>query len=197
MGGDAEPAFPPLVVKGCRRPTFLKRPPTRHSELIVTQLLPRKAFTVEEANGLIATIEAVMEEIARLRDLVESNDRQLQILDALWGPEVLASENPDHADFVRHGAAVDGGVERIQGLVREEIVARGIRFPPGGLEQGLLDFPTTLDGRWVYLCWRRGESRVDQWHEITDGFAGRQPVTPDHEGRMGVEWSDPPEAPPP
>ncbi len=169
----------------------------RLSEAGVTPSRPREAFTVDEANGLIATIEAVMEEIERLRDLVDSHETQLQILDALWGSEVLASENPDHADFVRHRAAVDGGVERIQGLVREEIVARGIRFPPGGLEHGLLDFPTTLRGRWVYLCWKRGEPRVDQWHEITDGFAGRQPVTPDHVRRMGIERSDPPEAPPP
>lgn len=165
------------------------------SEADVTPSFPHKAFTVDEANGLIATMEAVMEEIARLRELVESHDKQLQILDALWGAEVLVSENPDHSEFVRHRAALDGDVERIQGRIREEIVARGIRFPPGGLEHGLLDFPTTLDGRWVYLCWKRGESRVDQWHEITDGFAGRQPVTPDHERRMGIERSDPPEAP--
>ncbi len=167
------------------------------SESDVTQSFPHKAFTVEEANGLIATMEAVMEGIAHLRDQVEAHDEQLQILDALWGPQVLISENPDHSEFVRHRAGRDGAVERIQTMMREEIVARGIRFPPGGLEHGLLDFPTTLDGRWVYLCWKRGESRVDQWHEITDGFAGRQPVTPDHERRMGVEPSDPPEAAPP
>ena len=169
----------------------------RLSEAGVTESFPREPFTVDGANGLIATMEAVLEEITRLRDLVERDDKQLQILDALWGPEVLASENPDHAEFVRYRAAVDGAVERIQGLVREEIVARGVRFPPGGLDHGLLDFPTTLDGRWVYLCWKRGESRVDQWHEISDGFAGRQPVTSDQESRMGVEGSDPPEAPPP
>ena len=161
----------------------------------MVQARPPKAFTVEEANGLIAAMEAVMESIESLRDEVEGHDKQLQILDALWGGEVLAADNPDHSEFVRHRAAVDGTVERLEGLVRDEIVARGIRFPPGGLEHGLLDFPTTLDGRWVFLCWRRGEPRVDQWHEITGGFAGRQPVTPDHERRMGVEQADPPDAP--
>ncbi len=161
----------------------------------MTPSFPHKAFTVDEANGLIATMEAVLEGIVQLRELGESHDRQLQILDVLWGPEVLIAENPDHSEFLRHRAARDAAVERIQARTREEIVARGIRFPPGGLEHGLLDFPTTLDGRWVYLCWKQGESRVDQWHEITDGFAGRQPVTPDHERCMGVEPSDLPEAP--
>ncbi len=163
----------------------------------MTPSFSHKAFTVDEANGLIATMEAVMEEIAHLRDLVEDHDRQLQVLDALWGSEVLNSENPDHSESVRHRAGRDEVVERIRARMQEEIVARGIRFPPGGLEHGLLDFPTTFDGRWVYLCWKRGEPKVDQWHEVTDGFAGRQAVTPDHERRMGVAPGNPPEAPPP
>ena len=111
---------------------------------------------------------------------------QLQILDALWGPKLLDGENPDHTEFTEHQAGVDRAVERIQGLVLDEILDRGIRFPPGGLKYGLLDFPTTLDGRCVYLCWKRGESSVDQWHEITGGFSGRRPVTSEQERRMGI-----------
>jgi len=163
----------------------------------VTQSFPHKAFTVAEANELIATMESVMVGIAHLRNLAESHDEQLQILDALWGDAVLTPENPDHSEFVKHRAARDEAVERIQTRMRDEILARGIRFPSGGLEHGLLDFPTTLDGRWVFLCWKRGEPRVDQWHEVADGFAGRRPVTPDHERRMGVDPSEPPGAPPP
>ena len=148
-----------------------------------------------EANGLITTMEVVLAEVARLRDLVESHNQQLQILDALWGPSVRATDNPDHSEFERHQAVVDRSVERIWALVRDEIIARGIRFPPGGLEHGLLDFPTIRNGRWVYLCWKRGEPRVEQWHEITGGFAGRRPVTEDDERRMGTERIDPTDAP--
>jgi hypothetical protein len=28
----------------------------------------------------------------------------------------------------------------------------------------------------VLLCWKRGEARIDFWHRIEDGFAGRQPI---------------------
>ena len=152
----------------------------------MTESLPSKVFTVEEVNRLIGTMETVMAEIERLGNQVERHTMQLQILDALWGPKLLDGENPDHAEFTEHQAAVDQAVERIQGLVLDEILARGIRFPPGGLKYGLLDFPTTLDGRCVYLCWKRGESSVDQWHEITGGFAGRRPVTSEQERRMGI-----------
>ncbi len=41
---------------------------------------------------------------------------------------------------------------------------------------GLVDFPHELEGRIVYLCWKLGEDDLGWWHEIEDGFAGRQPI---------------------
>lgn len=154
----------------------------------MAESFPSRIFTVEEANRLVSEMEALMAKIQRLRNQLESHRRELGILDALWGSKVLDAENPDHREFDRHRTAVDGTVERIEGLVRDQILARGIRFPAGGIEYGLLDFPTTLDGRVVYLCWKRGESQVRHWHEIHGGFAGRQPLTTEHAARMGVNW---------
>lgn len=45
-----------------------------------------------------------------------------------------------------------------------------------GIEEGLIDFPSERDGRTVYLCWRLGEERIEWWHELDTGFAGRQPL---------------------
>lgn len=42
------------------------------------------------------------------------------------------------------------------------------------LEMGLCDFPYLMDGRVVYLCWKLGEERIEWWHEIHDGYTGRQ-----------------------
>ena len=148
---------------------------------------PVRIFTVEEANRLVGEMEVVMAEIQRLRSQLEQHSRELAILDALWGSKVLKTDNPDHGEFERHRAAIDRIASRIERLTRDEILTRGIRFPTGGLEHGLLDFPTTLDGRVVYLCWRRGEPQVDHWHEINGGFAGRQPITTEHAVRMGVK----------
>ena len=44
------------------------------------------------------------------------------------------------------------------------------------LQQGLIDFPTLREDREVYLCWLYGEERIDYWHELDTGFAGRQPL---------------------
>ena len=153
----------------------------------MSESFPVRIFTVEEANRIVGEMEVVMAEIQRLRSQLEQHSRELAILDALWGSRVLKTDNPDHGEFERHRAAIDRIASRIEGLTRDEILTRGIRFPTGGLEHGLLDFPTTLDGRVVYLCWRRGETQVDHWHEINGGFAGRQPITTEHAVRMGVK----------
>ncbi len=146
----------------------------------------RKAFTLEDANALLPLLNGVLDEIERLHGVLEKHGERMQILDALWGQSVLAEDNPDHGELLEHREGAQLAAARIRALIDNEILGRGIRFPTGGLEHGLLDFPTTLDGRWVYLCWRRGEESVCQWHEVDGGFAGRRAVGPAEAARMGT-----------
>jgi hypothetical protein len=148
---------------------------------------PPKLFTVDEANELVAMLTPVMREIQRLSSEAHEHQDRLQVLDVLWGEKVLEPDNPDHEELRAHRAALAEAADRVEAWVKEEILARGIRFPVGGLEHGLLDFPTLLDGRVVFLCWRLGEPSIQYWHEVHGGFAGRQPVTPDLARRMGPE----------
>ena len=59
-------------------------------------------------------------------------------------------------------------------LPLEEFESRGIIIRD--LQRGLIDFPALRDDREVYLCWLYGEERIDYWHEVDTGFAGRQPL---------------------
>ena len=45
-----------------------------------------------------------------------------------------------------------------------------------GIEEGLIDFRTEMDGREVYLCWKLGEAAIDWWHDLDTGFSGRRPL---------------------
>ena len=45
-----------------------------------------------------------------------------------------------------------------------------------GVEQGLLDFPTTIEGESAYWCWQSGEADIGWWHTRNAGFAGRRPL---------------------
>ena len=150
----------------------------------------RRVFTVGEANALLPHLRVVLQRIQELRQVVAGRTDQLKILDVIWGRKISESDNPDHREFQKHRKAIGGAVEEIERLIREEILGLGVRFPQGGLEHGLLDFPTILDGRWVYLCWRLGEDELLAWHEVDDGFPGRKPLTSEVARRMGKMGSE-------
>lgn len=54
------------------------------------------------------------------------------------------------------------------------------------LDMGLVDFPTRLRGQEVYLCWKLGESQIEFWHGVDEGYRGRKRINQDfldnHEG---------------
>jgi len=144
-----------------------------------------RAFTVEDADALIPHLTEVLEGLRRQREEMEGESERLQLLDALWGSKLLSPENPDHPEFIRRRKRIRELVEEMEETIRDEILDRGIRFPSGGLEHGLLDFPTTYRGRWVYLCWKLGEPEVREWHEVDAGFGGRRPITDEQRQVMG------------
>lgn len=44
------------------------------------------------------------------------------------------------------------------------------------LDIGLIDFPTQFHGQEVYLCWKLGESGIQFWHGVHEGFRGRKAI---------------------
>jgi len=44
------------------------------------------------------------------------------------------------------------------------------------LALGLVDFPHRRNGRVVNLCWKYGETAIDHWHGLDEGFANRKPL---------------------
>jgi hypothetical protein len=151
--------------------------------------MKRRVFTVGEANSLLPHLRETLSRIQALRRVVADRTDQLKILDVIWGRTVSEADNPDHDDFKRHRRVIGGAVEEMEKLIREEILALGVRFPQGGIEHGLLDFPSVLDGRWVYLCWMDTEKELMAWHEKEGGFASRKTLTPEVIRRMGKDGS--------
>ena len=65
-------------------------------------------------------------------------------------------------------------IERQIAELIEHIQQQGVEVKD--IRRGLVDWRAERDGRVVYLCWQYGERTVSWWHELSDGFAGRQPI---------------------
>lgn len=147
----------------------------------------RRIFTIDEANSLVPLIQEAFKAIEFHKAKIRDHGRKLEVLNLLWEDGVAAPSNPDYDAYQAYKRSIENDVSEIERIIQEEIVRRGIRFPMGGIESGLVDFPTTYQGRWVYLCWQNGEPELLYWHETDAGFAGRQRITEEHKRVMGKE----------
>lgn len=147
----------------------------------------QRFFTVAEAQAMVPGLERTLDEVEELRGALQQRVDRIKVLDVLWGPALREPGNPDREEFLSERAAVRRTIREIDRLVEERIVSRGAKFPQGGVEYGLVDFPTRYEGRTVYLCWQRGEPEIAAWHEVDGGYAGRRPLTAEQAHAMGPE----------
>lgn len=60
-----------------------------------------------------------------------------------------------------------------------ELEQVGCSYKDFDFEQGLVDFPSSIEGTDVLLCWKSDEPAVTHYHGFEDGFAGRRPIPPE------------------
>ena len=120
---------------------------------------PTKRFTLEEANSALPLVKRIA------ADVVKTHQQVFNLRS-----EVASAGTKDQA---AKESQYNRAVERFQGYVAE-LKAIGCELKDPKL--GLVDFLSRFQGRDIYLCWKLGEEQIDFWHEISAGFADRQPV---------------------
>jgi len=135
-------------------------------------------LSVEDANRTLPTVRRIVTDIlAAHRDLVELM-KEYGHLD----PE-LESLKAKREELEVQMRELSEQVNRfIDELGRLGGIFKGF--------EGRVDFHAILDGRPVLLCWRLGEDRIEWWHEVDAGYAGRQRL-PAHMLERRVPESEP------
>jgi len=90
---------------------------------------------------------------------------------------LAGASTEETADQIALRTRVEDLAARINGYI-QELALIGCLFK--GFEEGLVDFLGRHDDRDVFWCWKFGESRIQHWHEVDAGFAGRQPLVSLH-----------------
>jgi hypothetical protein len=127
-----------------------------------------KFFTLAEADRTLPLVSRIVADITVLypqwRELVYQYELAAAQAKPEWG------ESPEQLDL---RFKIEDIARRITAYLAE-LEAVGCVFK--GFQEGLVDFYGKLDGRDVFWCWKQGEDRIEHWHEIEAGFAGRQPI---------------------
>jgi hypothetical protein len=132
-----------------------------------------RLFTLAEAEALLPTVIPILEAI---RDARQELSRSEGEIGRRLAPVRGNGHHVDADELKRLRDGVAGAARTLRARAAElEALDVELKDP----DRGLIDFRADRDGRVVYLCWRLGEPRIDWWHELEAGFAGRQPLARD------------------
>jgi hypothetical protein len=144
-----------------------------------------RLFTLQEAEAVLPAVRerlaAFQIDYARL-DGVRRDLSVLRLVSASGGDR----RNRDVSELrgkEREEAEILARLHAIQ----EDLLECGC--VPKSIDEGLIDFFALKNGRLVFLCWKQGESRIEAWHTLEGGFAGRMPIrtflAPEPSGEIG------------
>ena len=132
-----------------------------------------KTFTLSEAQTLLPVVEALLRRAQGAAGRAGELEHEMQQL--------------SHRIFISGGMYVDVSTAARRRAERDKAVQEAkdtlaeidsIGVLVKDLEQGLLDFPSVMDGKPILLCWKMGEPAIAHWHTEQEGFAGRKPLDP-------------------
>jgi hypothetical protein len=120
-------------------------------------------FTLAEANATLQIIKPLMEKIQAIRkNILAQKPEVWAVVEKAAGNGGSKAASLLMVDFEQ----LDQYVHQIQ---EAGAILKNINL-------GLLDFSAWRKDHEVYLCWKYGEQNIEYWHEIEEGFSGRQPI---------------------
>jgi len=157
-----------------------------------------RAFTIDQANATLPLVRAIVNDAVTIaRDLDRRREHVGPLLDAHAGqlhahPLEGGSHDPYLEEMVEVQQRLEDDRRRLQSL-EAELAELGAKLVDP--IEGQVEFPTRLDHRTGYLCWKPGEPEIRYWRPDRAGRRRRLPLTalsiagPSNGGR-----NEPPEA---
>ncbi|PRO66961.1 DUF2203 domain-containing protein [Alkalicoccus urumqiensis] len=131
--------------------------------------MPKKYFTIEQANRLLPLIE---QEINELKRIQQEFDEKWQTYHQV--KEETTNQVKTDSDTLFKLEAQLEFIEMEAQLHVQNIQQTGAQLK--GIEPGLVDFPSFMERSEVLLCWREGEDEIAFYHHPKEGYAGRRPL---------------------
>lgn len=120
--------------------------------------MKKQSFKPHEASRMLPLVKKIV------LDILERGQKLRAIVEALKGAAVPAEAE-----------ALQAEIE----ILMNELEMLGCYYKDWNFEIGLVDFPSSIDGKEVFLCWRSDEPSLSFYHGIDEGYPGRKKI-PEH-----------------
>lgn len=131
--------------------------------------MPERHFSRDEAEAMLPQVAPLLWQAQRLKKEHDEAQGQLAALEARG----RGNGHGVDTDIGRVRVAIQKAAAEINVIVER---VRGLGIEIKDLNMGLIDFPSQVGGREVYLCWKLGEEHIAWWHELDTGYASRRPL---------------------
>lgn len=128
-------------------------------------------FTLQQAEQLLPEVESALRAALALKSEYAAAETERR--NALRRIGMLGGVVVDHTALGEQKRRSESAARQLRNAL-ERIQERGCLIKD--LDLGLIDFPTLLNGVEVYLCWKFGETGIQYWHGVEEGFRGRKPI---------------------
>ncbi len=128
-----------------------------------------KYFSRHEAEQLLPLIEEFLRMAQEQKQTVDA--AQVELTKSAARIMALGGSYPPYSELVKKKTERDQASAKIVEAITK-IQETGCLVKD--IEEGLVDFPSLIEGEEAFLCWKLGEKRIEYWHGLNDGFAGRK-----------------------
>jgi hypothetical protein len=128
-------------------------------------------FTLQQAEKLLPEVESAIRDAIQQKSVYQQAEEEWQGF--VSRVTMLGGVRVDHSEVMDIKRRRESSAERLKAAV-EKIQDYGCVVKD--LDIGLIDFPTLFHGEEVYLCWKLGESGIEFWHGVHEGFRGRKAI---------------------
>jgi len=115
-----------------------------------------KFFTPVEANKTLPLLKKIV------KDILDTT-REMRLIAEDYDGKV--EENP----------IVKKMAEDVNNFMNE-LEEIGCYYKDWNFTIGLVDFPSFIDGKEVFLCWRTDEEEIRFYHGMDEGYSSRKPI---------------------
>ena len=130
-------------------------------------------YTIDQVSLLLPKLERAFERMDEIKKALKVMHIRANALEMIWGAKIHEESNTDHGEFQNY-------VDEMKKLEEEfERCTKSITRLGGqvkSVDPPLVDFYGVREGRLVFWCWTRGETKIEHWHHVDEGFANRQKV---------------------
>jgi len=131
-------------------------------------------FTLPQAEKLLPEVESAIRDAIAAKSEFEHAETEWQGFSSRV--TLLGGVRVDHSEVSHLKSRRESSARQLKDAV-EKIQECGCLLKD--LDMGLIDFPTLLRGEEVYLCWKLGESGIQFWHGVHEGYRGRKAIDQD------------------